>query len=321
MFLFGCPLSQPYGASPSIPVEQYTCWLDSQYRGSADLVVRTLNTERGIPRYSKRLQGIASKFKADWPYQIGIIGMQQVKKDLTNCPEDRSVEHGSHCFGKILHSEYGIAPVNSKSHDVLGIISSGDWRIQANTAWVIGDDGGTGDDRYLMEATIKNVKVGRNLKFYNTHLSHKKGKKIRSGNRLSQVNKLIEHVVSRAEKKDLLPIVVGDFNLNPSSPSLDENDKEVLRRMSEKFELANEKALNCLSNGKPNDIGIDLIWIGKKEIFPQSDARWKIIRYHTDADRGQGVELRTSMDVNGTFIEKLSDHPSPGISLRFEWGR
>lgn len=101
------------------------------------------------------------------------------------------------------------------------------------------------------------------LPFYSTHLT---------GERLGELEDLLDAITDWWQAGDLTPLVVGDFNFSAGSPSL-------FGKMSEYFTL--------IGTGSGASNRIEQIWVGKTEKFPGSlgaiqEARWEYLTEFRD---------------------------------------
>jgi len=287
-----------------------SCWLEEPTLDNVDLVIRTVNTKQGGSYYAKRLYGIGQEFFNDWPYQVGIIGMQEVKQEMDACPVGEKEVHGARCFAQILGNLYGENCTYAR-HKPLGTVVGSDWEISIEPiAYELGKDSwnkfGNRSTRYLLYTLLRHRTEGWMLRFYTTHLSHGQDQK---GQRRDQIKKLRKIVKEVSIEGELTPVVVGDFNFSQDS------NPNQFDRMNEDFWLANSKGLPC-ADGMPANGGIDHIWVGRASSFPQAKAKLTVVRYHTEAS-GYGIDLQSSHSVDG-YVGPLSDHDSPGISFRID---
>ncbi len=258
---------------------------------------------------ARRLGAMAWMFEEDWPWSIGIIGIQQTMTDM-DCPTGSGM-NGTSCFARLLTRQFtkvrshaSAAAAIGRIHSLkwwpieLGIIAGG-WRIRSTTSWIIGRDklpaewltslfgGKRGTIRYLQEAELAQDRSERVLRFYTTHLSHNFADKNRDDYRHAQVQAIRAIVLGRVGAGELPPIVVGDFNFGADNPE---------NTMSLDFELGHTS-------------GIDQIWLGRKKSFPQTTGGyakvWESI-----------VILNQAMSHDGvTFPRLAGSHNSPGIGL------
>ena len=272
-----------------------------------NLVVRTVNTKQEDEQYPKRLEGIAGEFFADWPKQAGVIGMQEVKTNMDRCPFHPADAHGADCFARIMKNTYSLASASAVHRDPLGIVAAGDWEITASDNWELGKDDighlGARSTRYLLEATVRDRTKGWAFRMYTTHLSH--------GDQLSQrhdeLDKIVDHILSRNKIGEMPPILVGDFNFQ------EHEEPDSYAKLNRYFWLVNDAAWHCLG-GQPVTTGIDQIWVGRYESFPHRESL-KLIRFHTGAE-GNGIVLKSPKVVDGVSLPRLTDHNSPGASFK-----
>jgi len=206
-------------------------------------VVRSINTHRSAPRYPQRLATIAHKFRADGANGVGLIGLQEVA-DTTSCGARGGVG-GAACFARRLGSAFG-ENVASSQHTPVGALVGGPWEKLGQKAWKLGVDSwahlGSRSTRFLLETRVRHVALGRELRFYSTHLSHGD----QGTQRKQQSDKLMKIVRQRAAVGELPPLLVGDFNVTNRAP--------IFKNLSEHFELLKSS-------------GPDLIWMGRKQTF------------------------------------------------------
>jgi len=287
--------------APDVPGRR--CWMvDYCYLQPQDvhLVVRTVNTIARWPDYPNRLSGIDELFETDWQYQIGAIGMQEVKEEMNSCPAGASNVHGTKCFAAILAQDFG-HPTTWTAKGAVGVVAGSEWQVIAYSGWELGKDSwqhfGNRSTRYLNEALLRHRGNGWVLRFYNTHLSH--GDQLEQ--RQDQIDKLLGIITTRQRAAgELPPVLVGDFNFRPSSEAASFN------KLNASFRLINTEALGCTA-GKPTRVGIDQIWVGRRPAFPTSTGTLTLLRWHTSSS-GNGIEL-----------DGLSDHDSPGASFRITY--
>jgi hypothetical protein len=300
--------------------ENRTCWLVDPVPSNpldVQLVVRTANIPReepGYPDYTGRLQAVAQKMYEDWLLSLGLVGLQELEPSVDDCLEPPPSATGLSCFERSLGRAYG-GGTTTTSFAKLGIVAGAPWNILRGDHWKIGSDGLFEDDRYLLEAYVRNDSTGRVFRFYTTHLSHDSHypdgslKTSRARQRVEETSALLGRIIERVQPGELPPIVVGDFNA-----SMDQ--RAVYESMKARFENVGELALHCLGSdagGAPNEVPFDHLWIGRPNAFTGTQGHWRILRYHTDR-RGGGLDLRNAQPVRGAMIP-LSDHDSPGASL------
>src|SRR5436309_8404178 len=126
------------GASPWLPQRV------TPKEQRVDLVIRAVNTEAGsnflwkkvgpfwvpIPDYALRLRALAKAFNQDWPRSIGLIGMQQIKENMKDCPVPPESDDGTHCFARILESEY-----NATGQHLSATPARGEFQLPPGTPW------------------------------------------------------------------------------------------------------------------------------------------------------------------------------------------
>ncbi len=268
-----------------------------------DLLVRTINTHHNAPDYHVRLLGIAQKFKKDWPYTVGIIGLQEVKGEIDNCPVSPGVYNGAECFALILSKVFD-AEVDSAYSvpDHVGIVAGAPWRIIETNYWNVGT---IFERRYLLETTLVHSYRGWRLRFYTVHLSSQDRHMF---DRLRQIKKVIKIVMERAEPGELPPIVVGDFN---AGRSFDGNIPEPsVLEMEKYFWRPADKSVICGNH----ETGRDIVYIGRKSVFKYSMGNYILIR--TNNVRFSGITDK--VDGFPGFFGELTDHNSQGFSFRIQ---
>ncbi len=160
-------------------------------REDIDLVVRTTNVESGLKEdgsgrkfYPRRTQGIAKLLHQSWPYDVGLIGMQEARHDITNCKADTFSSNGVRCFANLIHDEYGGASPKAyrterdlfdRNGSVDGIIVGDKWNVLAKNTYEIDPFWAPAvSRRYLLEVVLRHVNdgsalAGKKLRFYNVH--------------------------------------------------------------------------------------------------------------------------------------------------------
>lgn len=303
------------------------CWLVDAPVPLSDIhvVVRTVNTAGGAyPRYPIRLWGIAEAFSRDGTTPNEIIGVQEAPQQLTGCPSGPSEAQGTDCFARVM-AEHGLGSTSAArstagGSNQIGIVVGGNWDIISSHVTDLGRDHWVMRPRRswitprltrrLLEAKVRHKEHGWILRFYTTHLSQ--GVRQRQ-QRLEQIDRLVEIVTSRVGDGELPPIVAGDLNFRSG-------EAESYERMSRHFELVNALAVGCLPNGYPTDAGRDHVWVGRPVAFPQTRGSFVPLRYHTTADRGGGIDLKSRRTVvpprgSEAYMGPLSDHHSPALSF------
>lgn len=293
-------------------VPDRVCWLQDKClinMNDLDLIVRTVNFHGIGIHYPKRVKGISEKFYNDWPSNIGLIGMQEVRDTMRRCPGFNISDTiaGVKCFAKIIGKKFDSSYTWAKSGP-LGIVTSSNWIKLSSKSWVLGKDSmrhfGNRATRYLLEVKLRHKTHDWILRFYTTHLSH--------GDQESQRNEQIDNlnaiISNRILAGELPPIVVGDFNFRPHTESSSNS------RMNDNFSLANLQAVGC-DEGKPTKTKIDHVWIGKKESFPNTVGHYMPIRFITTTGKDNGIDLKSNYTV-GDYTGELSDHNSPGFGFK-----
>lgn len=338
VLLTACP--KPTQIDPSV-VEQlllgaFQCWLgdEEKHFSDVDLVVRTVNLKgNGLPDYPKRLKGIAEDFYSDWPMNIGVIGMQEAKVWMTHCPVAPARDFSAPCFARLLEKEYGntnaegthgyyfktLWGASLPTNTSLGAVVGAPWQIVGQAFWEIGQDAnshlGNKSIRYLLETILMNDAERWTLRFYTTQISHPPGQEAQ---RHAQIGKIIDIVRSRVGYRELPPVIVGDFNMSKAG------EPSSFDMMNAHFSYVLTQAIGCLPDGKPmaesiNNRG-DQIWTGRPSSFPQTRGLLIPIQYHT-GPTGGGILLATRHVVDGTVLDSLTDHNSPGITFKIDTTR
>jgi hypothetical protein len=289
-------------------------------RKDSALIIRTINLHHSAADYALRIRGIAQKFYHDYPHQIGLIGIQELKKrKMTDCMAGEYYDNGASCLAAelaLLYSQKAHARI-SERHKLqqnaggLGVIADEDWKIIGTKTWSIGDN------RFLMEVFLKHKKEGYRLRFYNTHLSiygrakwyekilygYKSGKNKGQKKRSIQAGKIIEILRDRAKPGELPPIIAGDFNAGLDFVT-GETESSV-RKFEEHFQRQIDGFRDHCSDYKVTDH----IYIGRKKTFPTSRGSFQLLKWH-----------RIYMDkrpvfVDGKKIDELTDHNAEGFSF------
>ncbi len=267
-----------------------------------DLVVRTINTHYNAPGYPLRLLGIARKFRQAWPHTVGVIGMQEVRGVMDNCPDGTGGSNGAGCFASILSRIFNVEVDSAYSvPNHVGIVAGRPWRITGSDHWNVGS---LFEKRYLLETRLIHTQKRWRLKFYTVHLSSQKKHVLE---RLKQVRNVIRIVRGRATPGELPPVVVGDFNAGRTygvdpEPSVLEMEKYFWRPIDE--------AVGRGTHGT----GIDIVYIGRKSAFRKSKGEYVVVR--SDNVSFSGIPVRVD-GFPGVFDE-LTDHDSQGFGLRIK---
>jgi len=289
-------------------------------RKEVALLVRTINLHHSAADYPLRIRGIAQEFYHNYPHQIGLISIQELKKrKMSDCLCGESFDNGAKCLAAELALRYG-----QKAHariseryrlqenaGGLGVIADDNWKIMGTKTWSIGDD------RFLMEVFLEHKTEGYRLRFYNAHLSiygsvkwyekilygYTSGKDKGQKRRSIQVSKIIEIVRDRAKPGELPPIVAGDFNAGQNFVT---GETEVSVRM---MEAHFQRQIDGFREYCSDYTVTDNIYIGKKETFPESKGYFQLLKWH-----------RIYMDkkpvlVGGKRIDELTDHNAEGFSF------
>ena len=266
-----------------------------------------MNSSLAEQDYPIRLRTFSSLFYTDWPTAIGIVGVQQTKTQMTNCPMQPARDNGTHCFARLLQARYVASGQQAESvagtYTVLrrpielGMIAGSPWQILDHQVWKIGKDrlrwdhltkwvGISGGSRYVQGALLRNAVTGWKFRFYNTHLSHNADDLNHNSDRRAQIENMKAIIESQVRPDELPPMVVGDFNFAADNPS---------NTMAEDFDLAHAS-------------GIDQIWIGRQSVF-NTQGELTVIGKSI-------VRLAVPFRIGDANFEKLSDHNSPAVALR-----
>jgi hypothetical protein len=289
----------------------------TEQKGTA-IIVRTINVHHSAADYPLRIRGIAEKFYHDYPHQIGLIGIQELKRrKMTDCIAGGSYDNGARCLAAELARLYGQkagARISGRywlqqNAGGLGVIADDNWRIMGQKTWSLGYD------RFLMEVFLEHRTEGYRLRFYNTHLSiygrvkwyekllygYESGKDKGQKRRSRQVSKIIEIVKDRAKPGELPPIIAGDFNAGQDFVT---GETEVsVRKMEEHF----HRQIDSFRDYCSDYTVTDHIYIGRKETFTLSRGSFQLLEWH-----------RIYMDkkpvfVDGKRIDELTDHNAEGF--------
>ncbi len=275
-----------------------------------DLIVRTINTKRHAAHYPIRLHGIAQKFHEDWPSQVGLIGMQEVKGEMTGCQAGPSHCNGARCFAAELSNLFGeTASGRYSENNQVGLVAGGNWKIISTHHWGIGAALEL-DGRYLIEALVQHQSLGCRMRFYSTHLSNPLPHQpnTRKERRLSQAKDVVSKVRERAQPGELPPIVVGDFNAGRVFGA--GQPEESVLTMEAHF----WRPIDTLNLG-PNPVpetGVDIIYIGRQSSFPKSKGIFRPI------ERRHIPMGPTTIVGFPNFTDKLTDHSSEGFTFKIE---
>ena len=336
------PLSGAVGVSTP-PLGNFGCWVDKNpaspnFVGNllatdVSFVVRSFNARDETPDANFGPQGtrivpLAQNYAMDWPYpaSAGLIALQELVN--TDCAGFPDQPHDA-CVARLWERSLGL-PVNSfqssntpDAWDRIGIVVGWPWQlIEPPAGFLLGKDVGTniiaklfdaGESRYMVEAHVRHRVTGQTLRFYTVHLSHPSanlGLADQATRRHAEIATLIQVIDSRVAAGELPPIVAGDMNYVPhlAAGQIDDRfDPDSYALFSQAFYMANEDAVGCRADGSPAVIvGMDQVWIGRKAHYQQTAGGFQTLRFHLPPPPGndQGVGWG------------LSDHASPGVSLR-----
>lgn len=98
-----------------------------------------MNTEGGEDHYPLRVKGITAELHRDQPTQLGLVGLQEVKKQMERCLFSPARDSGVACFARAMAAAYD-APAASARKGPLGIVAGDDWRLLAEQGWTLGKD-------------------------------------------------------------------------------------------------------------------------------------------------------------------------------------
>ena len=284
-------------------------------------IVRTMNLHHSAADYPLRIRGIAQEFYRNYPHQIGLISIQELKKrKMTGCLCGESLDNGAKCLAAelaLLYGQKADAGISDRhwlqqNAGGLGVIADDNWKIIGTKTWSIGDD------RFLMELFLEHKTEGYRLRFYNTHLSmygsvkwyeknlygYTSGKDKGQKKRSTQVSNIIKIVRNRAKPGELPPIIAGDFNAGRNFVT---GETEVsVKKMEAHF----QRQIDGFRNSCSDYTVTDQIYIGRKETFPESKGSFQLLKWH-----------RIYMDkkpvvVGGKRINELTDHNAEGFSFK-----
>ena len=295
-------------------------YLYAKEKKECDLIIRTINVHHGAADYLLRLRGIAQELHRDYPDQIGLIGIQELARGrMTDCLRGELYDNGAKCLAAELTFLYGQkaeARISKKDwwkniQEGLGVIVDDNWKIIDTKSWSIGNN------RALLEVFLEHKTKGCKLRFYNTHFSsnvdvkwyqklwygHKSSRDEGEKRRSAQASKVIRIVTERAKPGELPPVVVGDFNAGRNFVT--GRAEASVQKMEEHF----WQPLDNFSNSCTGYTVRDLIYIGKKESFPDSRGRFQLVKWHR-------VQMhRKPLVVNGRRLDELTDHNAEGFSF------
>lgn len=255
---------------------------NSSNKGPWPLWVRSANLGPASETTSKRTLAILEAFRSGGK-PIGVVGFQ----------EDGHPKCGKlPCIVQQTASLEGIEPSqvfdysNGKN---LSLLVTPPWAIiERGSSFKIGRDklkyrwslehpfvGAGGGYRYMAEVVIK-APESPNLRVFTAHLSHHSDQQ---SERNKQIKELIRIVKSEYRQYEGLPLVVGDFNFKPDT------EPQNFNLMNNVFELV-------ASNG------LDHIWVGRPEAFPQHAAI---------------IQVENQDFVN--LPDQMFDHESPFVTL------
>ncbi len=285
-----------------------------------DLIIRTINVHHGAVDYPLRLHGIAQELYRDYPGQIGLIGIQELARGrMTDCLRGKFYDNGAKCLAAeltLLYGQKAETGIPEKDwwkniQEGLGVVVDDNWRIIDTKSWSLGSN------RTLLEVFLEHKTKGYKLRFYDTHFSSNvdvkwyqklwygyssprdEGEKRRS----EQASRLIRIVMERAKPGELPPVVVGDFNAGRNF--VNGSAEASVKKMEEHF----WRPLDNFSNSCTGYTVRDLIYIGKKESFPDSRGRFQLVKWH------RVLMHRKPVLVNGKRLDELTDHNAEGFSF------
>jgi hypothetical protein len=279
----------------------------------AVFAVRTINFWQTAPHYPMRIHGLASVVHADDPQSPGLIGIQEVKAELGRCyavepglwarASDRS---GQRCFAAELSTLFGESVdghFRNKPIDDYGVgaVAGDEWWILARESWRIGTWGfgnnnmlKFGDYRHpLVELALEHKETGRRLRFYSAYFVPGRNNEHL---RLPQAQALVEIVRSRATPGELPPIVVGDFNAERTY-SGDGGAPPNVQLLEEHFWRPID--VHQRRTGGLSASGIDLVYIGRKASFPESQGYFDVL----DGNYWISAEGNSDHNIVGALLQ------------------
>jgi hypothetical protein len=287
-----------------------------------DLVVRTYNVlereaaeKKGFHKpYNERLDAAARLFLEDWKPSPGIVALQEAADSLRLCeqnmPGDTKV---TTCLAVKLGKLFGRPMERATTGQDLGITwPADDWlRMPGGGVWKLppikqGFMGLNHAHSYIQAIKLIHRQKKWRVTIVNTHLAHnswpaKDGSvKDRSDVRARQLDKLLPIIDGIVTNGELPPILVGDFNF-------DYHETPNVRRVQQRFSLANAPGIAALSDGRPTRTSVDHIWTGRPDHFSRTAGEWIPVRVHVGGGNDSGLEFER---------HGISDHASPAVSFR-----
>jgi endonuclease/exonuclease/phosphatase family metal-dependent hydrolase len=284
--------------------------------------------------YPLRLKGIAQEFHNDWPHHVGIIAVQEAEdvgrdhRHDEKCLAAPSGEKHVRCFRQLLKAKFSGDTIQARQEGQLGVIAGMPWEIVDHT-WL--QDGRHG----FLETILRHSTRGWVFRFYSIHLkaydenfafrqlqlSHPPGGTIGAGE-----GGIIEQIRARVKPGELPPVAAGDFNFHR------ETEPKTYGLLNEHFYLTHDLASGCINSDPMNELPEagkstnDQIWIGRRSSFPVDS--FEVLRFHSNTTYAGGIRLKPHPDasednpntwtynVDGKPLYQLSDHDSPGFSLK-----
>lgn len=282
---------------------------------SVDLLVRTYNVcekkiakDRGLladGEYDARLWGAAQKFVEDWPHDGGVVALQEAYEKLDGGSRPYVSQRFAEELRDVMARVTGMAKRNCRSWtgEELGFAWDEEKVWGAHSAgkiWPIGKrkiNAFRWGQHYLAHKLFVHKTQYWAVSVFNTHLANG-GQDDRRETRSNQIDRCIELINATVTQDELPPVLVGDMNFGP-------DEVENYDRLNSRFQIVGESGL---SPDTFNSLGgIDHIWVGRPEAFPQTRGSLIPIRWHGSPSNKLGVDLPSA---------RLSDHPSPAVSFR-----
>jgi hypothetical protein len=257
-------------------------------------------------------------FDADWPYALGVLGVQEAAGALI-IPLENGVElqlcgtHAVECISRMDAGRHSRESTVAQAGP-LGIVAGDPWKVVRYSWHRLGID--TPDNplarpnpRDVLVALVQHKdKPELKFHFFTVHLSADHGDQgtptylSRRADRVAQIAALLTVVGDSVQSGELPPIMVGDFNTAPY-----DFEASVVAPIFTEFMLANSEPIadpnGCINHAIMPEV--DHIWIGRPERFPLTRGSYTIVRHHGPSRKGLGV-------VAGF------DHEWPAVSLRIE---
>lgn len=277
------------------------CWfplspMDENWeKENADIIVRTANVYGPHACFKERLQKIAPIIHSSYSDKLGLLGVQEIFK--LKGGNDNS---GARYFCSELNKYYKTDIKWDGTQSTNAIFHDSEWERVSRDYKTLGR---VGSGRYVLENVLRHKEKKWILRFYTAHISWKDEKTAR------QTKDLANWIKGRAQKGELLPIVTGDFNAeknlktNKTEQAVIEMEKFFYRPMDRAWY---EQQINSFAG-----TGIDIVYIGKKESFPDSYGDYLPIATHNLVFKEQSGEFKPCSKTN-----ILTDHPFRAVSLK-----